>query len=703
MDDPYAKARLDPRNHDIRLVKLALGQASDPISLSFHCHSVLRCPPFVALSYTWGGIDGTVEILLDGIPFEVSKNLWTFLDQTRERLRSAPEDGTFWIDAICIHQSSPLERNHQVQMMHEIYSNARSVAVWLGPADPDSESDLAMDYIQAEKSMDIPQSRHRLELVSTSRQGRAFLTLCEKSYWRRVWVQQEILHAKELNLYYGSKCVSWSRFEGTFQRLELLATENPLWNTDWSALVQTSLASVIVKAKLAWDGTPKPLKELLETYCDLDSSLIADKVYGLLGLASDRYSIEVDYRLTPTTLFYRVLDYICTTTSSNTGSWSKTRLDTFVFGKMLRQMLNVRVPDSDLERHILLALNSTVDTESISNASHMYRAVTVLLIKWGVELDVIETRESFQKLQSVFRDEFRFETTILEFDSSANAQDGLDDAILTCIDKCNKQNSLLIVYYSGSAIWDNNAQLLELHPIHDTKPLHIDWSKTERILHQKLLRGSDVLVILNTNLPSHPVYWGKRDSAHGRVFQYLSICHNDALNHRLSRRFLTEALSTSLSHVLVQHFLNPFTTVQLQQAIQNIPEFRHTSIHLWWQDPGYERHIRLSPLGTSRFVAHDAPQGFHPHPRAQLSLRLNLSSFPTSWQLDLLRAKVVNIFHKHSLVQQVEFLGAERNVNGDLSNRAALIVYTLSKWKTAVIRKREEHHLAERAVTSRYS
>jgi hypothetical protein len=46
-------------------------------------------------------------------------------------LRKA-EPRILWDDAICMDQTNILERNHQVQLMWDIYSGAEDVAIWLG-------------------------------------------------------------------------------------------------------------------------------------------------------------------------------------------------------------------------------------------------------------------------------------------------------------------------------------------------------------------------------------------------------------------------------------------------------------------------------------------------------------------------------------------------------------------------------------------
>lgn len=53
------------------------------------------------------------------------------------QLRSS-EPRVLWVDAICINQSNPDEKNHQVRQMYRIYSSASRVLIWLGNADRDN-------------------------------------------------------------------------------------------------------------------------------------------------------------------------------------------------------------------------------------------------------------------------------------------------------------------------------------------------------------------------------------------------------------------------------------------------------------------------------------------------------------------------------------------------------------------------------------
>jgi hypothetical protein len=51
-----------------------------------------------------------------------------------------------WIDAICINQENLEEKAWQVRFMGEVFSNAESTRVWLGPESQDSS--LAISFIR---------------------------------------------------------------------------------------------------------------------------------------------------------------------------------------------------------------------------------------------------------------------------------------------------------------------------------------------------------------------------------------------------------------------------------------------------------------------------------------------------------------------------------------------------------------------------
>lgn len=87
---------------------------------------------FEALSYVWGSRVGTEPMTCDGSTLLITPNCESAL----RHLRSHNELRILWVDAICIDQSeaeaSVEERNSQVTLMGEIYSEAKSTVCWFG-------------------------------------------------------------------------------------------------------------------------------------------------------------------------------------------------------------------------------------------------------------------------------------------------------------------------------------------------------------------------------------------------------------------------------------------------------------------------------------------------------------------------------------------------------------------------------------------
>ncbi|KAH6672909.1 heterokaryon incompatibility, partial [Halenospora varia] len=156
---------------------------------------------YSALSYTWGDPEKTNPIQIDGKQLPIPENLWWFF-QTCD-LNGFDETRLFWIDAICIDQSNVLERNHQVRLMKQIYTTADNVFIWLRrEAD---NSDLAMSFLSGNGTTPLRRKGNGFKKLWTRNQGKALMALCERSYWRRIWIIQEVIHAKRLTVLCGQK------------------------------------------------------------------------------------------------------------------------------------------------------------------------------------------------------------------------------------------------------------------------------------------------------------------------------------------------------------------------------------------------------------------------------------------------------------------------------------------------------------------
>lgn len=125
---PYPAGKLELHLLQIRLVSILPGRYSDAIVCELRTADVENLPGYYSLSYAWGDWTDLCHILLNGVSFNVTRNLEAAL----RRLRQSTESRLFWIDMLCINQDSVEERSHQVNLMQLIYSGAQEVFLWLG-------------------------------------------------------------------------------------------------------------------------------------------------------------------------------------------------------------------------------------------------------------------------------------------------------------------------------------------------------------------------------------------------------------------------------------------------------------------------------------------------------------------------------------------------------------------------------------------
>jgi hypothetical protein len=180
---------------EIRLLELAQGDFDDPLHCKLHVEHLLSRPVYDAVSYTWADDSGSAEkvktILVDDKPFQITTNC----DYALRRVRNTSAERLLWIDAVCIDQEDVEERGHQVQLMPDIYSIAKSVLVYIGEATQGSRK-LLQSFIDAEP---IDSSWARAE----------WRQIVSRRYFNRVWVLQEVALARNLLLICGDVSISW--------------------------------------------------------------------------------------------------------------------------------------------------------------------------------------------------------------------------------------------------------------------------------------------------------------------------------------------------------------------------------------------------------------------------------------------------------------------------------------------------------------
>jgi hypothetical protein len=100
-------------------------------------------PVFEALSYAWGALEFTEELLIDDAVIPITPNLATAL----RHLRYEHEERPLWIDACCINQEDDSEKTWQVKLMCKIFNQSSWVIAWLGEST--ARTAATVDHIRA--------------------------------------------------------------------------------------------------------------------------------------------------------------------------------------------------------------------------------------------------------------------------------------------------------------------------------------------------------------------------------------------------------------------------------------------------------------------------------------------------------------------------------------------------------------------------
>jgi hypothetical protein len=224
---------LDDTAGEIRLITLQPAPSRNlrihPISCQISYTTLSDPSSYEALSYTWGRDISPDCLLLNGKEFLVTINL----EASLLYLRLPDKPRTLWIDALCINQNNIPERNTQVPKMQQIYGNAERVVVWLSLHYNDSK--LAMTLLSELASEDLSEDSPTaedtvIEFLSDptrSQSWEACGKICDRGYWQRVWIWQEVVCAKEAILVLGEDSVSWNTFGNLATTLLSVRSRSP--------------------------------------------------------------------------------------------------------------------------------------------------------------------------------------------------------------------------------------------------------------------------------------------------------------------------------------------------------------------------------------------------------------------------------------------------------------------------------------------
>ena len=312
--------------HEIRVVEILPELTNGFISCQLR-HTALKSD-YTCLSYTWGSSQKPHQILINGRAFFVGTNLHHFLhvaNRTRSRI-------AIWIDAICINQDDLRERNHQVEMMGQIYRGAKQVLVWLGSGSGKCEDLLHLiGQEDALISGCLPCSKARLKINglrshNTDRTEHFFKALndiCSLAYWKRTWTVQEFLVAQDIRLMYGSAEADIGLFEIFLTEWTKSEYEHP--SQHMKAIESSGGFKVYCLERLRFQQSRHArvsLSSLLYLFYDSQCADQQDRIYAMLSLAKRGEAFQIDYREPTIELLFRTLCFCKPKTSQELAQLS---------------------------------------------------------------------------------------------------------------------------------------------------------------------------------------------------------------------------------------------------------------------------------------------------------------------------------------------------------------------------------------------
>ena len=335
---------LDEAKREIRLLKIdPFSDKNEPVRCTlFRGYWGDKDHAYNALSYVWGDPKDTETILVNGYPFEATKNLTMFFKQFRELCEDNPDLHvlSLWVDAISINQSDIRERNSQVRQMGQIYRHSTRVFSWLGPkqdlpvsacqvvnlcAKAIPKSKTLVSWLDESEKLLCKFSRHPASTTTTGNDAWNSITdILRRPYWTRVWTFQEACLAPELILICGLEFCTLDAFRLlNCWLLSLPGQDRPscmdveLWDKLQSTMfvINVMETQTIMRITLARDDLhrtregncePKESRSLVwkraEDVSSMHSTDPRDKVYGLLGLIE--FPMDPDYTKSVRDVFY---------------------------------------------------------------------------------------------------------------------------------------------------------------------------------------------------------------------------------------------------------------------------------------------------------------------------------------------------------------------------------------------------------------
>ena len=276
--------------------------------------------PYQAVSYTWGNPTRVASIACGkNTRLEITASVKAILELLVDSRKKA---GYIWIDALCIDQSNREERAQQVRLMQDVFLAADHVIVWLGKST--KSSDLAMPFISTVadalrhlESTHQPVTPENLQSVtgrdSASVEWAALASFLERPWFEGIWVVQEIVYAHRPRVICGNFQVDWNILAEVVDKIvdgncEVCITKH----TKYQAKPYGFGTTQLIKGFRTFDATSRTFEKLLRKFRDFKATDGRDKVFALVGLASDGFHVAFrpDYEASLETVLMKVAKHL---------------------------------------------------------------------------------------------------------------------------------------------------------------------------------------------------------------------------------------------------------------------------------------------------------------------------------------------------------------------------------------------------------
>lgn len=208
-------------------------------------------------------------------------------------------------------------------MMGRVYSSAKLTIEWLG--------------LKLEQAIQALHEFNDTELNNTQSDLASFATslgsVCESAYWDRLWIVQEFVLSRVLELWSGQSTMSGHAFEHSFWITGLRTVSS---NTGPSIFMayNTTLASIrrsqaykvsetrlqyrnrytVASDEPATSDYQTSSRVLVDKYAEANCADVRDRIYGLLGLVYppelDEYPIYPDYTKSASALYVDLVNRV---------------------------------------------------------------------------------------------------------------------------------------------------------------------------------------------------------------------------------------------------------------------------------------------------------------------------------------------------------------------------------------------------------